>query len=118
MSATDKLKHWVEANPEGYLEKSFRQIADEIGDISHSTVSKNLLRIIAERDGLIISQVRFKRQQAGFTFTQAGEQKLSDEQIKKIYELWQLKYDLEDIAFVVKVDKRTVEKYLTEVTKQ
>jgi len=115
MKAKDKLKKWVDENPEGYLEMSFREIANEIG-ISHSTVDRNLIRIIAERDGLLPSQVKFKRSEAGFTFTTAGDTKLSDEQINKIHELWnQGFYDLDDIAYIVKVDKRTVEKYLSKI---
>lgn len=117
MTGFEKLKKWVEENPDGYLEKGFRKIADEIG-ISHSTVSRNILKIIAERDGILVSQVRFKRQQAGLTFTAAGDTKLSDDQIKKIRELWDMKYDISDIAYIVKVDERTVKNYITKAFTQ
>lgn len=112
MKALDKLKKWVEENPEGYLEMSFRKIAEEAG-VSHPTVSRSLPEIIAERDNILPSQVRFKRREAGFTFTEAGDMKLSDDLIKKIWELFNEKYDVDDIAYILKIDKRTVEKYLS-----
>lgn len=112
MKAREKLAKWVEENPNGYLEKGFRKIAAE-ADVSHPTVAKNLLKIIADRDGLIVSQVRFKREQAGFSFTVKGDEKLSDEKIKKIWELFDQKHDIDDIAYIVDVDERTVKKYLS-----
>lgn len=112
MKPIDKLKKWVEENPNGYLEMSFRQIAKEAG-VSHSTVAKNIEKIIAERDGILPSQVKFKRREAGFTFIASGDTKISDDQIRKIRELWDLKYDPDDIAYIVKVDKRTVEKIMS-----
>lgn len=112
MKPIEKLNKWVEENPEGYLKMGFRKIADEIG-ISQSTVAKNILKIVAERDGILPSQVKFKRREAGFTFLKAGDIKLSDDQITKIWELFNQKYDADDIAYIVKVDVRTVEKYLS-----
>lgn len=112
MKAREKLEKWVEQNPDGYLEMSFRNIADK-ASVSHSTVDRNLLKIIAKRDGLIVSQVKFKREQAGFIQKKKGDQMLSDEQIKQIWELFNQKYDVDDIAYIVDVDVRTVKKYLS-----
>lgn len=112
MKALKKLEKWVEENPNGYLEKGFKKIADEIG-ISPSTVAKNLLKIIAERDGVLVSDVRLEREQAGLSFNAKGDVKISDEQIKKIRELFDQKYDVHDIAYLVNLDERTVKKYLS-----
>ena len=117
MKAREKLEKWVEENPDGYLEKSFERIAKEIG-ISASTVAKQLLKIIAKRDGILPSQVRFKRREAGFKRKSAGDTLLSDEQIAKIMELWNLKYDLDDIVYIVKIDRQTVEKYLSAIERR
>lgn len=91
---------------------SFKKIADEIG-VDPSTVAKSILQIIAKRDGLIVSQVRFKREQAGFIRKGKNNEMLSDKQIKQIWELFNQKYEVDDIAYIVGVDERTVKKYLS-----
>ena len=58
--ARDKLKKWVDKNPDGYLQKTLKQIAIEVG-VSQTSVSNNLFRIIATRDGILPSEVMAKR---------------------------------------------------------
>ena len=62
----EKLKVWIDANPNGYKELSIAKIAKE-ADVSISTVQRNLTKMIAERDGISQDDVSAQRKAAGFT---------------------------------------------------
>jgi len=61
-----KLKEWIAENPDGYLQKSFHQIAKD-ADVSQNVVSYNLKRIIAQREGITTDEVAARRKAAGFS---------------------------------------------------
>lgn len=61
----DKLIAWIEANPDGYREGTFAQIAERSG-VSQPTVQRFLIEMIAERDGITHGEVMQHRKEAGF----------------------------------------------------
>ena len=62
----EKLKVWIDANPNGYMERSLAKIAKE-ADVSIATVQRNLTKMIAERHGISQDDVSAQRKSAGFT---------------------------------------------------
>ena len=109
MSNKEKVKQWVEKNPDGYLEKSYEKIGKEIG-ISNVAVFRHLPFIIAQRDGCRPSDVQEKRDAHGL---RQSPKKVTEEQIQEILKLGQ-KESLRNIAFLLQLDIRTVKKYLDE----
>ena len=106
-NARQKIEAWVEANPDGYLQKSFQQIVFETGT-SMTSVDWHLPGIIANRDGIRPSEVMAKRIKAGFR-----SRELSIETVTEMRRL----YDEEgmsklDIAYLLKINILTVRKYL------
>ncbi|MDE0482601.1 MAG: hypothetical protein OXI67_08500 [Candidatus Poribacteria bacterium] len=59
-----KVVEWLETNPEKWLTQSFKSISDEAG-VSVSSIDRYLPELIAERDGILPSQVIQKRREAG-----------------------------------------------------
>ena len=102
-----KIKAWVEANPDGYLQKSFKQIAIET-ETSTTSVDWHLPEIIADRDGILPSEVMAKRIKAGFR-----PRELSIETVAEMRRLHEEEgMSKRDIAYVLKIDIITVRKYL------
>ena len=112
-TAQEKLQKWIEKNPEGYLQKSYEAIGNEIG-ITSMTVWRNLPKLIAKREGCLPSDIVEKRKEHGLQF---GSNILSTEQIQKIKELGKKNPPI-DIAFIMKIDIRTVKKYLGQLEKK
>ncbi len=59
-----KVVEWLETNPEKWMTQSFKSISDEAG-VSVSSIDRYLPELIAERDGILPSQVIQKRREAG-----------------------------------------------------
>lgn len=110
MSVKQKIQKWVDENPDGYLKKSFKEIADE-ADVSYTSVQNHLLTIIADRDGILPSEIIQKRKDAGLKQSPRALE-LSKAEIADID-----KYDAEgmdprDIAYIVGVSLFSVRKHL------
>ena len=106
-NARERIEAWVEANPDGYLQKSLQQVAIETGT-SITSVDWHLPEIIADRDGILPSEVMARRVKAGFR-----PRGLSIETVTEMRRL----YDEEgmskrDIAYLLKINIITVRKYL------
>lgn len=106
----EKIKKWIEENPEGYLEKSYETIADELG-ISPASVWRHLSNLIAERDESLPSEIKKKRENIGLRLT---ANKLSPDKIEEICKQHRENphYKIEDIAYLLDYDVRTIQKYL------
>ena len=73
----EKLKVWIDANPNGYMERSLAKIAKE-ADVSIATVQRNLTKMIAERHGISQDDVSAQRKSAGFTRGNRKKKKSSE----------------------------------------
>lgn len=109
MSVRQKIQAWVKKNPEGYLEKTFKQISKEAG-VSEGSVNGHLTKIIAERDGIFPSDVTAKRMAEGFRQSplELPEEKIA--QIRKLHD--KDKRSVADISYIMKCCEVTVRKYI------
>ena len=109
MSVRQKIQAWVQKNPEGYLEKTFKQISKETG-VSEGSVNGHLTKIIAERDGILPSDVTAKRVAEGF---RQSPLELPEERVAQIRKLHDKdKRSVADISYITKCCEATVRKYL------
>ena len=108
--ARQKLELWVSENPDGYLQYSYGDIAKQVG-ISWITVQRCLYEIIAERDGILPSDVIQRRAKAG---RKVGPKGLDSDVIDEIYNLSDEGMDPRDIAYTLKVGLSTVYRHLAE----
>lgn len=103
----EKIEAWVEANPDGYFQKSLQQIVIETGT-SMTSVDWHLPGIIANRDGILPSEVMAKRIKAGFR-----PRELSIETVTEMRRLYEEEgMSKLDIAYLLKINIITVRKYL------
>ena len=110
MTTNEKLRAWVDANPSGYLRMTLRQIGAEVG-VSPSSVGRELPKIIADRDGIMPSDVVAKRETLGYKRT---PRKLSPEDIADIHSYSDDGWSVKDIAYILNHNENTVRKYLAE----
>lgn len=113
MSESDRrtlVENYVRENPNGYLEKTFKAIADEIG-IGVGSVHRYLYQVIADRDRCLPSDVKARREQVGFTQT---PKKLTEAEIARIrqYRDEDETMSIADIAYITGHSEVTVRKYL------
>ena len=64
MTVRGTLAQWLDTNPNAWLTESYVSIARQTG-MSAGSVNRHLLEIIAEREGILPSDVKKKRQEAG-----------------------------------------------------
>jgi len=107
-TATIKLENWVKENPNGYLKKSMRQIAKEL-EISRTTVSIELYRIIAKRDNCLPSDVKEKLIQ---NETTRDNHKLSKKEKHQIEEMQNENIPEIDIAYYIGRSIESTKKYI------
>ena len=106
--ARKQIEAWVEANPNGYLEKSMAEICKEMG-LSATLVDWHLHEIIADRDNCLPSEALAKRKEAGFRVGQG----ISTEAIAEIRRLhYEEGLSQRDIVYITKISPPTVKKYL------
>ena len=114
MTAKEKLSVWVNANPNGYLNKTLREIGAEAG-VSASSVGRELPKIIAQRDGIMPSKVVAKREALGY---KRSPRQLSAEDILQIEKYAGEDFSVKDIAYILNRGENTVRKYLAERKKK
>ena len=108
MNTKEKLQVWLEKNPSGYLDKSYREIAEEVG-ISASSVGRSLKRLIADRDNILPSEVQKLRDAHGKKQTPL---RISEEEIGKIREYHDQDVPVSDICYRLNLHETTVRKYI------
>ena len=108
MTAKEKLSIWVNANPNGYLNKTLREIGAEAG-VSASSVGRELPKIIAQRDGIMPSEVVARREALGYKRT---PRQLSAEDILQIQKYAGEGFSVKDIAYIMECSEQTVRKYI------
>ncbi len=106
LSTKEKVAEWLENNPDGWLTQSFEAIRKEIG-ISAASVDRYLPELIAEREGLLPSQVMQKRQEAGITFPRKSKIDL-----QKVREVIENNPDapVRDLVYLAKCSPNTIKK--------
>ena len=105
----EKLQAWVEKNPDGYLKLTFKQISIE-ADVSEGSVNGHLAKIIAERDGILPSEVTARRVAAGFRQSPLELPPEKVDEIRKLHN--QDKLSIPDISHITKCCEITVRKYI------
>ena len=103
MTSIQKLELWLQENPDDYFTKSLNKIADEIG-IPFSAVQRNLHIMIAEREGMLPSEVKKGRQhQRGGSIDR-----------KQVVELRGAGKSIDDIAFMLGCGTENIRRILRE----
>lgn len=113
-SAKEKVAGWLEKNPDGWLNKSFTSIGKEI-DVSATSVDRFLPELIAERDGILPSQVMQKRQEAGFTYPRKS--KVDSQKIREIVEN-NPGAPIRDLVYLAKCSPNTIKKVLKAIKEE
>ena len=108
MNTKERLQVWLEKNPTGYLDKSYREIAAEVG-ISSASVGRNLKMLIADRDNILPSEVQKLRDAHGKKQTPL---RVSNEEIEKIREYHAQDVPVSDICYQLNLHESTVRKYI------
>ena len=103
-----KLENWVLKYPDGYLHNTISEIATQAG-ISITSAGRYLFEIIADRDGILPSEVVARRSDAGY---KQNPRSLDAETIRKIHELDDADIHPRDIAYQLGIGYRSVEKHL------
>ena len=95
--AHNKMRDWVEKNPERWYTARYGDIHIET-DVSFSTLYRYFPLIVAEFAQILPSEVKAKREEHGGTMPFRRE--LSDEEIAEIHQLYDEGKSILDIAFM------------------
>lgn len=110
MTVRERLAQWLDTNPNAWLTESYVSIARQTG-MAAGSVNRHLLEIIAERKGILPSDVKKKRQEAGHV-----HQRRSKTDPDKIREV--IKDNpgaaVRDWAYLVRCHPTVIEKFLKE----
>lgn len=104
------ISKWVENNPTGYLEIPYSEIAKEC-KCSTGSIDRHLPNIIADRDGILPSEVLQKRVDAGIV-TAGRYPPISTETIQQVYNLHDEGNEVRDISYLTGVGFGTIYKIL------
>lgn len=110
----DKLSRWLEENPDGWLRESYKSIAEAAG-VSATSVDRYLIELIADRDGIMPSEVLRQREEAGLRFL--GRAKADQEKIRKVIEENPGAH-YRDIAYLAKCNPKTVKRILKAIEQE
>ena len=103
--AKEKLAVWLENNADKWITQSFASIAKEVG-ISATSVDRYLPELIADRDGMLPSEVLSKRQEAGFSYPRKSKTDLN-----KVREVIENNPDapVRDLAYLAKCSPKKIQ---------
>ena len=106
--AKEKLTVWLENNADKWITQSFASIAEEVG-ISAASVDRYLPELIADRDGMLPSEVLRKRQEAGFSYPRKSKTDLN-----KVREIIENNPDapVRDLAYLAKCSPKKIQQVL------
>jgi hypothetical protein len=113
-SAREKVAEWLDNNPDKWLEQSFISIGKEC-DLTATSVDRHLPELIAERDGILPSEVMRQRKEAGLGFP--GRSKSDYDEIRKVIEE-NPNADIRDIAFLAKCNPRAVKRVMDTIKQE
>ena len=104
----EKMQKWIDENPNAYLHMTLTAIA-AAADTSLGTVNRYLIETIAERDGILPSQVVAKRESAGY---KRSPMTVSDGDQKEILRLHYEGYSDRDIRHIMGYSLPTIGKII------
>ena len=104
----EKLKDWVENNPDRWYTAKYEDISVETG-VSMSTVYRYFKLIVARAANILPSEVQAKREAQGGV--SPWKRRLSDEEIAEIQQLYAEGNTTLDICFVTGRSPAQVEKH-------
>ena len=107
----DRLVRWLEKNPDSWLRQSYTSIA-KAADVSTTSVDRYLPELVADRDGIMPSQVLQQREEAGVSHR--GRSKANQDLIRKVIEENPGAH-LRDLAYLAKCAPRVVKRVLEEM---
>ena len=110
MTVRQKLAQWLNANPDAWLTESFQSIAKETG-MSAGSVNRHLLEIIADHENILPSEVKKRRQEAGYVHQR--RKKTDPDKIRKVIEE-NPDADIRDWAYLVGCHPTAIERFLKE----
>ena len=108
MTQQDKLRHWVENNPDRWWTAKYEDIRVE-ADVSIATLYLYFPLILAEAANILPSEVQAKREE--HHGVSPWRRKLSDEEIAEIQRLHDEGHSSLDIAFMTGRSLSQVEKH-------
>lgn len=108
MTVRQRLAKWLEANPEAWLTESYETIANQT-NMSAGSVNRHLLELVAERENILPSDVKEKRQEAGHVHQRRT--KTDPDKIRKVIEDYP-DADIRDWAYLVGCHPTSIERFL------
>ena len=112
--AREKLVRWLEANPDTWLTQSYTSIGKEVG-ISSASVDRYLPELIADRDGIMPSEVLQQRKKAGLG--NPGRSKANQDKIRQVI-ADNPGAHVRDIAYLAKCHPRAVQRVLKAIEQE
>ena len=112
--AKARLADWLEDNPDDWLTQSYASIAKKSG-VSATSVDRYLPELIADRDGIIPSEVLRQRKEAGLS--SPGGVKMDRAKIRQVIEE-NPDAHIRDIAYWAKCHPRIVKKVREEIEQE
>jgi hypothetical protein len=109
-----KLAKWLEGNPDGWLTQSYVSIGKKAG-VSATSVDRYLPELIADRDGIMPSEVLQQREEAGLSYP--GRSKADRSKIRQIIEDNPGTH-IRDIAYLAECHPRVAKKVLEEIEQE
>ena len=110
MTVRQRLAKWLEANPEAWLTESYEFIANQT-NMAAGSVNRHLLELVAEREEILPSEVKKKRQEAGHVHQRRT--KTDPNKIRKVIEDYP-DADIRDWAYLVGCHPTSIERFLKE----
>ena len=113
-SAKEKVSVWLEKNPDKCLTQSFPSIGKEIG-LSASSVDRYLPELIADRDGILPSEILEMRAKAGFAAPRKSKTDLN-----KVREVIANNPDapVRDLAYLAKCTPKMIQQVLKTIEQE
>lgn len=104
----ERLVEWLEENPDGWLTESFQSIARQT-EMSPASVDRHLPELVADREGILPSEVVKRRQEEGSGASR--KPKADREKIRQII-AENPNAPVRDLAYLAKCHPRVIEREL------
>ena len=110
MTVRQRLAAWLEANPEAWLTETYESIAKQV-NMSPGSVNRHLLELVADRENILPSDVKKRRQEAGHVHQRRT--KTDPDKIRKVIKD-NPGADPRDWAYLVGCHPTVIERFLKE----
>lgn len=110
MTVRQRLAAWLEANPDAWLTETYESIAKQT-DMSAGSVNRHLLELVADRENILPSDVKKRRQEAGHVHQRRT--KTDPDKIRKVIKD-NPGADPRDWAYLVGCHPTVIERFLKE----